>query len=255
MRTADLEPSRSRSAGGPPASQATATGFPTAAFLAASLAWALAASLAACSAGLAPSHPAQRPSKTVVRTTPPSLPSGFHMIGGQAAGVTVAVPDAWIAIDFTRQSVAEAVHLVHLSGIPHASVQRMMQALHRERALYAVNPGQVNVAQRFATNINAYCGPSGTTKTGSAGDAYMVATIAAADYASHARLLKALRVSVGHVPGLLLTTALDRRGTLIATTLEALPRPGRACFVVYTGARPGSRSSILAVISPTIRFP
>jgi len=56
---------------------------------------------------------------------------GYHRVGGRAAGVSLAVPDTWVAIDFTRQSAAEALRRVRLTGLSRASLRRMMAALHK----------------------------------------------------------------------------------------------------------------------------
>jgi hypothetical protein len=57
---------------------------------------------------------------------------------------------------------------------------------------------------------------------------------------------------VGPVAGLRLTIALNRRGTLTATTLAVLPKPGRACFITYTSAHPSSSAAVLAAVQPKI---
>jgi hypothetical protein len=72
---------------------------------------------------------------------------------------------------------------------------------------------------------------------------------------SHAQLVEAHKTMVGPVAGLRLTISLNRSRTLTATTLAALPRPGRACFVTYTSAQPSSSTAVLAAVQPTIRFP
>jgi hypothetical protein len=251
MKVARYWPPRLRSRTDPPVPRTTRTRLSALVLTA----FALTAPLTACATGSARSHPAVPvPATAGARQARPPIPAGYHLIGGQAAGVMLAVPDAWVAIDFTRQSVADALKRVRLSGISDAALRRMMEALHSARELYAVDPASVNTDQGFATNISAYCQQSGTTETGSSAYAYLLSATAVADYVSHAHQVSAFKAVIGAIPGLRITTALDRSGTLTATTLAAAPKPDRACFITYTDAHPRSSSAVLATVMPTIRF-
>jgi hypothetical protein len=181
------------------------------------------------------------------------LQVGYQRIGSAAQGVSVEVPASWVAIDFSHQTVTQAVGIVGAHGAQQAALIQQLDPLAKLRAVYAADvspPGQA------ATSLNAYCSSSGISLTGSVGAAVIGRSWATQLQQDGAQDLSQTAATLGSVAGVRssYTLAAGSTGLVHAVQLEVLPRPGRACFVTLAAAGqvPGP---VLAQVISTIQYP
>jgi hypothetical protein len=231
----------------------------------------LAAALAACSSGghttasanspqassgPASSGPASTGPASAASASPAStsVPAGYKRAGGQAQGISMAVPGSWAAVDLAEESVPEASARLGLHGTGDAAVVQAMQSLRKLHGLFAADlrPGDV-AAGHFATNLNAYCINSNLSDAGSAGVPLLRQEAAAEFQQLHAGHVTQKDIRIGGVPGVQTSYTLSSAaaGTLDAAQLEVLPKPGKACFVTLTAAKGQFPRSVLPVVAAT----
>jgi hypothetical protein len=107
------------------------------------------------------------PMRSLETTTPDPArtPEGFKPLGSAASGLTVAVPESWIALDLSKDDLEQGLRSSGLSGSGLERAKENLQMLVDNKALWASDPASAEVSpNRFATNLNGYCqsGPATT---------------------------------------------------------------------------------------------
>jgi hypothetical protein len=182
---------------------------------------------------------------------------GYQRIGSAAQGVSVEVPASWVAIDFSHQTVQEAIGLVGVHGPGQTALTQQLDPLAKLRAVYAADISSANGSPGHSmTSLNAYCSSSGVSLTGSVGAAVIGRSWASQLQQGGAQDLSQTAATLGPVAGVQSSYTLSTAsaGSLHAVQLEVLPKPGRACFVTLTAAGqvPGT---VLDRAIATIQYP
>lgn len=136
-------------------------------------------------------HPGQRSG---------SPAAGYHRIGGTAQGVSLAVPDSWVSVNFAQQTLQQAVRQLSLHGVSATSVAGAMRVLIKLRAVYAIDAKSMIASPEHVTNISAYCGASGITETGSDGLPFLGPSVVAELKQAGAGDLRQTNLMVGGIP-------------------------------------------------------
>jgi hypothetical protein len=182
---------------------------------------------------------------------------GYQRIGGAAQGVSVEVPASWVAVDFSRQTVQQAIGIVEVHGTGQTALTQQLDPLAKLRAVYAADTGSGNGSPGHSmTSLNAYCSSSGVSLTGSVGAAVIGRSWAAQLQQDGARNLTQTAATLGSVAGVRSSYTLSTAsaGPVDAVQLEVLPKAGRACFVTLTAAGPVP-ATVLARAIATIQYP
>jgi hypothetical protein len=227
--------------------------------LAACVAVALTAVLTACGGSLSSAgKPASSPSQTTSSATPAStsaaLPAGYHRIGGPEQGVSLGVPSSWVSVNFTGQTLQQAVRKLKQYGISQSAIAAAQNVLLKLHGVYAIDPETIVTSPGRATNINAYCGASGITEAGSSGRYFLRSSVAAGFRQAKATGIRQVNLMVGGIPGVRTSyTLMTSLGATHAAQLEVLPKADRICFITLTGGK--APASLLTTIAPTVQFP
>ncbi|MFI7535286.1 hypothetical protein [Streptosporangium sp. NPDC049376] len=89
---------------------------------------------------------------------PGTAPQGFTRIGGPANGLTVAVPQDWVALDLSRDDLDKSLTSIGLSGEALEQARRSLRPLVANKAVWASDRTSAATSpNRFATNLNAFC--------------------------------------------------------------------------------------------------
>jgi len=184
------------------------------------------------------------------------VPAGYQRIGGTAQGISTDVPSSWVAVDFAKESLQQAIKQFGLTGPTESIFSEELQPLVKAKAVYAADVHDAaSLPGNFVTNINAYCTSSGTPKTGQAGVSVLGHSWTSQLQQLGAQNLTQEGAKLGGVAGEESSYTLSASGvTLNATQLEVLPKAGRACYVTLTAA--GSPpSTVLAEAIASIQYP
>jgi hypothetical protein len=182
----------------------------------------------------------------------------YQRIGGSAQGVSLEVPGSWVTVNFSDQTVKQAIGILGAQGgSVDTSLTQELTPLAKLRAVYAADVSSGNSAPgHFVTNLNAYCSSSGISQSGSAGAAVIGRTWASELQQVGAQNLTQRPAQLGKTTGVQssYTLSTSSAGTLHAVQLEVLPESGRACFVTVTAAGPVPATVLSRAIS-TIQYP
>lgn len=183
--------------------------------------------------------------------------AAYRRIGGRAQGVSVEVPSSWTSVDFSHQTVQQAIRIIGASGTIETALTQTLTPLARLHAAYAADVSSAKTAPgHFMTNVNGYCAGSGISQTGSVGAAVIGRTWASELQQVGAQDLTQTAVKLGTAAGVesSYTLSASSAGTLHAVQLQVLPKPGKACFVTLTAAGqvPGP---VLAQAISSIQYP
>jgi len=220
----------------------------------------LAATLSSCSGSSQSGAGQHEPAAAAApgSSAEPRAYSAYQRIGGAAQGVSLEVPGSWVTVNFSQQTVQQAIGIlgVHGSAVD-TSLTHELTPLAKLHAVYAADISSGNTAPgHFVTNLNAYCASSGISQSGSAGAAIIGRTWASELQQVGAQNLKQTAARLGSTTGVRssYTLSTSSAGTLHAVQLEVLPQSGRACFVTLTAAGPVPAAVLDRAIS-TIRYP
>jgi hypothetical protein len=198
--------------------------------------------MSSCTSSPASSPPASSPKPSApAATSAPAEPAGYQRIGGAAQGISLDVPSTWVAVNFSKDTLQQAIKLFGLTGTTQNVFTQELEPLVKAHAAYAADIKDAPSAPgHFVTNINGYCSPSGISQTGSAG-----VTSLGQSWASQLQQLGAQNVTqtgveLGGVAGEESSYTLSASSTITlhATQLEVLPKTGKACYVTLTAAGP-----------------
>jgi hypothetical protein len=197
--------------------------------------------MSSCTSSPASSQPSSspKPSAAAAASTPATEPAGYKRIGGAAQGISLDIPDTWVAVNFSTQSLQQAIKLFGLTGATQSVFTQELTPLVKAHAAYAADIRDAASAPgHFVTNINGYCSASGVSQTGSAG-----VTALGPAWASNLQQLGGQNISqtgveLGGVAGEQSSYTLSASSTITlhATQLAVLPKAGKACFVTLTAA-------------------
>jgi hypothetical protein len=185
------------------------------------------------------------------------LQAAYQRIGGAAQGVSVEVPASWKTVDFSRQTVQQALGIVGGQGGSLTSLTQALDPLAKLHAAYAADVATAATAPgHFITNLNAYCSSSGISESGSTGVAIIGRDWASQLQQDGAQNLAQTATSLAGVAGVQSSYTLSAQsaGPLHAVQLEVLPKAGQACFVTLTAAGPVPAAVLARAIS-SIQFP
>ncbi|MBB2910166.1 hypothetical protein FHS43_001429 [Streptosporangium becharense] len=101
------------------------------------------------------------PGGTVSPTPEPApVPEGFKRIGGVENGLTVAVPQKWVALDLSKENLEEGLKRSGLTGDAAEQARRSLQTLIDNKGIWATDSESVKTSPNgFATNLNGFCQP------------------------------------------------------------------------------------------------
>jgi hypothetical protein len=183
--------------------------------------------------------------------------AAYRRIGGRAQGVSVEVPSSWTSVDFSHQTVQQAIRVIGAQGSTETALTQTLTPLARLHAAYAADVSSEKTAPgHFMTNLNGYCADSGISQTGSVGAAVIGRAWASELQQIGARDLTQTAAKLGTVAGVesSYTLSASTAGTLHAVQLQALPKPGQACFVTLTAAGQVP-ATVLAQAISSIQYP
>jgi hypothetical protein len=185
-----------------------------------------------------------------------AVPAGYQRIGGAEQGISVAVPASWVVVDPDQQSIDSGANKLKVAGLSATQVSQDLTELQKVHGVIAVDiASAVADHGKFARTVNAYCGESGVTDTGSGGIPLIKAG-AKDEIGSIGSHITQQDTEIGGVPGVQTSYQLKSAtiGTLYGSQLEVLPKPSVACFVTLSAITPG-QLSVLAVAAKTAQFP
>jgi hypothetical protein len=165
------------------------------------------------------------------------LPDGFKRIGGSANGISVAVPEAWTAIDLADD--ADFTDKLEKSGLTGTALEQAkagLQALKANKAIYATDPDSIEKSEnKFATNLNWFCQNS----VGASADALI--TEAKKQLASvNATVSDAAEVPLGAGKGVRIKYELPMASVKVRGTQYYVPSDkGKTCIVTLSTDQEG----------------
>lgn len=177
-------------------------------------------------------------------------------MGGAAQGISLDIPTSWVAVNFSKQSLQQAIKLFGLTGSTQNVFTQELEPLVKAHAAYAADiKDAASAPGHFVTNINGYCASSGVKQTGSAGVTSLGQAWASQLQQLGAQNVTQTGVQLGGVAGEESSYTLSASSaiTLHATQLEVLPKAGKACYVTLTAAGPVP-SAVLAQAISSIEY-
>ncbi|WP_344982300.1 hypothetical protein [Streptosporangium fragile] len=89
---------------------------------------------------------------------PGPMPEGFKRIGSAENGLTVAVPQEWIALDLSKDDLEEGLRRSGLTGAAAQQARKSLQTLVDSKGIWATDSASVKASPNgFATNLNGFC--------------------------------------------------------------------------------------------------
>jgi hypothetical protein len=183
-------------------------------------------------------------------------PGGYQRIGGPGQGLSLDVPNTWVTVNFSQQTLEAGIKKLGLHGVSQGTLNQGLQALQKLHAVYAVDTRSIASSPgHFATNVNAYCTSSGVSASGAGGVSILRQSAVTELQQLGAQNLSQADIKIGGVPGVQTSYTLitSGAGALHAAQLEVLPAPERACFITLTatGSLP---TAVLAQIALSVQY-
>ncbi|WP_271217788.1 hypothetical protein [Streptosporangium carneum] len=193
-------------------------------------------------AGTSPGTPAGTPTATSTGTpTKAAVPAGFKRVGSDANGLTVAVPQKWLALDLTKDDLDQTLKQTGLSGEALEQARRSLRALVANRAIWASDQASAESSpNKFATNLNGFC----QDDAGSPPPADQLI----ADVKGQLEQLGAKVNEAGEVPidnggkAVRVVYRLPSHGIEIRGTQYYVQSPGKTCIVTLSTDRDGQQA-------------
>jgi hypothetical protein len=221
----------------------------------------VAAAVAACGSQASTAPPATshttRPATSHTASAPVAVPAGYRRVGGSAQGISIAIPTSWVAIDLAKETMQQAAKAVQIKGVSSSALLQAMEQLQKLHAIVVYDLRSVTAGpSHFATNLNAYCTPSGVNNTGSSGVPIIKQEAVSQLQQAGAQHFTQQDVTIGGVPGVQTSYQLSSgSGTIYATQLEVLPAQDKACYVTLTGTKGQFPTADMEVFASTAQFP
>ncbi|GAA3074726.1 hypothetical protein GCM10017600_27510 [Streptosporangium carneum] len=169
------------------------------------------------------------------------MPAGFKRVGSDANGLTVAVPQKWLALDLTKDDLDQTLKQTGLSGEALEQARRSLRALVANRAIWASDQASAESSpNKFATNLNGFC----QDDAGSPPPADQLI----ADVKGQLEQLGAKVNEAGEVPidnggkAVRVVYRLPSHGIEIRGTQYYVQSPGKTCIVTLSTDRDGQQA-------------
>jgi hypothetical protein len=193
----------------------------------------------AASPAVRASSPAASPSPAAA-----AVPAGYQRMGGPGSGISLDIPASWVVLHPTTGTLANAMRKSGIrlhDGLTSAQLIQDIQSVVERHGVIAFDITSQAVSGGFATNINAFCGASGVTDTGSAAIPALKQVARTAFQMMGGTVTSQQDVMIGGIPGVrTVYTLKTAAGLLPAAQLEVLPRPNVGCYITTTGTAPAS---------------
>jgi len=205
-----------------------------------------------------PSAPAATVTAQAVTKGKPTQasPPGYQWVGLTAQHYWLAVPDSWFVLNLSDISVPQAMERARLrQGLRGYVMRSDIEELHQVHGLVAMDVASIAASpSKFATNLNAYCGPS-LIQPG-VGAASALAASARAEVTQLAGHLIAIDDITNTASSVVMRVVADEQ-TSAGVTLRHLQYfhltdQGRICYTTFTTDQPGRYSPLFATIAATI---
>ena len=194
--------------------------------------------------------PAQTPPRTSSGTAPgtpatgtptkAATPAGFKRVGSDANGLTVAVPQDWIALDLTKGDLDQSLKQSGLSGDDLERAKRSLRSLVANRAVWAFDRASAKTpSKRLATNLNGFCQDSANTPVPAD---QMIAAVKGQLGQLGAKISEAGEVSIDSGKAVRVVYTLPSRGVDIRGTQYYVQYPGKTCIVTLSTDRDGQQA-------------
>lgn len=189
-----------------------------------------------------------------------AVPAGDHRIGGSSVGISIEVPASYAVIDTSSLTgIDSGLGKLGIQGVSATTLRQELEAFQKLHGVFALDSQSMTTnPNHFADNINAYCGSSGTSLTGSAvAPLLRQAVVTQYQQKTGAQDVTATDASLGGVPGVQVTYVLTytNGSKAYGSQVIAAIKPQKACFVTLTLAQPGSAGQILSVAAASAQFP
>ncbi len=176
------------------------------------------------------------------------VPAGFKQIGGAANGLTVAVPESWVALDLTKDDLEQGLRQNGLSGAALERAEESLRALAAAKAVWASDPKSAETSPtRFATNLNGFCQPSGSASS----DEIIIAAKSQLEQVN-ANVSEAIEVPVDAGKAVRIVYTFTNGGLEIRGTQFHVPGKGKTCIVTLSTDQDG-KQALFDQIGRTIR--
>jgi hypothetical protein len=187
-----------------------------------------------------------------VPAAPP--PAGYQWAGSAAQGVVFAVPDSWAAVDLAKISVTQAVERFWPKGLS-SGMKATLKQLSQQHAIYFSDlASAVQSSHKFATNGNAFCGPTplaGGTDSSSALKALMKPQYV--QFGAHGLVFT--NVTIDGNTGIKANFTFTAGDIKLADTqYTVLTKSSHLCYVTLTTDNPSAFAKIFRTIARTIYF-
>jgi hypothetical protein len=177
--------------------------------------------------------------------------SGNQRIGGATQGISLEVPGSFRALDLTSETTA--VNSLAKLGLTSSAADTLVPQVKQFQQFHAAVA--VDASGQFPDNIAAYCLNSGTDLTGSSAVPTIKKQLTSKFSGLEVTDVSMSDVTVGGVPGLETTYALDSsEGTLTSGQLQVAPKPQEFCFVTLTTSPATFSQSILSTAAQSAQF-
>ncbi|MEV7013981.1 hypothetical protein [Streptosporangium sp. NPDC051022] len=178
------------------------------------------------------------------------MPAGFKRVGGAANGLTIAVPQEWIALDLATADVDKELKRTGLSGEALQQAKRSLRSLADNKAIWAADRASVKTSRNgFATNLNGFCQDSEQTPPPAD---RMIADIKGQLQQFGAKISEAGEVPIDAGKAIRVVYTLPARGIDIRGTQYYVQSPGKTCIVTLSTDQDG-RQALFDEIGRTVQ--
>ncbi|MEU4405870.1 hypothetical protein AB0F88_15195 [Streptosporangium sp. NPDC023963] len=176
------------------------------------------------------------------------VPEGFKRIGGPANGVTVAVPEEWVALDLTKDDLDKGLKSSGLSGPTLEQAKKSLQTLVDNNGIWASDTDSVKTSRNgFPTNLNAFCQAGRQIST----EQLLRETRSQLEQLN-AKVIETGKVRIGSREVARLVYSFETDGVNVRGTQYYVPVEDRTCIVTLS-TDTGGKQELFDRIGETIR--
>ncbi|MEU8384211.1 hypothetical protein [Streptosporangium sp. NPDC048865] len=193
------------------------------------------------------------PSAAVTPTATPTegaapVPEGFKRIGGPANGVTVAIPEKWVALDLTKDDLDEGLKNSGLSGPTLEQAKKSLETLVDNNGLWASDAASAKRSRNgFPTNLNAFCQAGRQIST----EQLLRETRSQLEQLN-AKVVETGKVRIGSREAARIVYSFETNDVQVRGTQYYVPVEDRTCIVTLS-TDTGGRQELFDKIGETIR--
>jgi hypothetical protein len=184
-------------------------------------------------------------------------PAGYHWVGSAAAGVWLAAPKSWAAVNLAKVKLGQAIRHFALKGLSSNQLTSALTEVSRHHGIFVVDLASIG-SQGFATNANAFCTPAPLVP-GAVGSSALQSAVQSdlrAQYARiHAHVLSMSSATIDGDPGVKDEITLTSAAGLTFSEFQytVLSKAGRACSVTLATDNRAALQHVFNKIGGTIR--